>query len=164
MLESIKEVTMKFKLGLLMLLISASVNANDCEVTGINVRIGDGVEKIKEEFATIREPDEIKYRPGVGMPTGNGKEYRYGFKDKGITIFLTEKKKVHTLRLESPFSGSVCGAKIGENISNLQKTLGGPMKEPFEFGEYMAHVYRMSNGETIRFDVDESGRIGVIFL
>lgn len=143
-------------------LTASIVSAQPNEMTGLPIRLGDSIEKVKNALATNLDPEEI---PSTTLLRSSKKEKKHQLrlKTKGITVQFDGSDKVYAIRLEVPFAGNINGVGIGKSRNFLVEKMGKPvkiLKEPFALNE--PYIYYTDDITTVRFVFNQDDEIDII--
>jgi dienelactone hydrolase len=116
------------------------------------VKPGDTIDDVKKAYHPVTEPEPME--SVTAGATG------LQLQDMGIWFFFDRDGKIYTIRVESPFPGSIQGVRIGDSSTKVLKTLGKP--DPKKPGRSTGHFYYPDQGLHLLFD--DAGVVKAIFL
>ena len=156
----------KFLIIVLVILTTNTASAQSNKISGLPIRLGDSIEKVKAEIGTDIEPEEVQETTSrFATSTQKEKKQQLRLKTKGIWVFFDKSGRVYTIRLEAPFAGNVDGVEIGKSRAFLVEKMGKPvkiLKQPFAFNE--PYIYYTDDITTVRFAFDNDDVIDVIYI
>ena len=98
--------------------VNGSKHILDSGLNDLLVKPGDTIDQVRSVYHTSAQPEPTNsIKPGSTALHLN---------DKGIWFFFDQTGKIYTVRVESPFQGSVKGVKIGDSSEMVLKSLGEP--------------------------------------
>lgn len=129
------------------------------DVKNFPIKLGDTYERVKEVYQTPLEPE-----PYRSAAVTRGSHLR--LKTKGVWFFFTREGKIYTIRFDAPYNGTIGGMKIGDNLAQLQKTLGKPVKSPPQLSPLAPRpqIYYLDDATTANYYVNSDDEIETIFL
>ena len=123
------------------------------------VKVGDTLNHVRRAYHTSSEP-----KPFESVTPGST---ALQLENMGIWFFFNQSGEIYTIRLESPFQGSIKGVKIGDSSRKVINTLGkpDPLRRPRASGNlpglFNDLYYRNLN---LHLTFNEDGVLKIIFL
>ncbi|MBP0581841.1 hypothetical protein J8I29_21105 [Labrys sp. LIt4] len=133
------------------------VPATPPAIEGVPVTVDASMEEAQRAFGTTSPPQPY---------TSAGGERLALYPGKGFALYLSDDKKVETIRLDAPFEGKVGGVRIGDSLITLKRLMGEPVGEPFPGTglDTLAYLYHLPGGITARFDTSAGDGVQAILL
>ena len=132
-------------------------NSEPISSSGFNdllVKPGDTIDRVRSIYHTSAQPEPVK-------STTSGSTSLH-LQDEGIWFFFDQTGKIYTVRLESPFKGTIKDVKIGESSKMVLKSLGEPTrKTTFSGGAPHTFFYQL---EGLQLWFNPAGAVSSIFL
>jgi TIR domain len=134
---------------------SAPAHAAITPIPGLRASLGDSIDKVRSAYNLHGNtvPDCSASSNPCVMLVDSADGLTFFFKD--------ESKPLNEVRADAPFSGSIAGVHIGDQLQDVLKRLGQPTAPPWEFGGNKAYLFRV-NGLPFRCDVDSTGKVVTI--
>jgi len=128
-------------------------------IESLPIKLGDTYEQVKAAYQTPLEPE-----PAPSTVKG---ATQLRLKTKGVWFFFNKDGKIYTIRLESPFPGSIGGVRIGDKVKDMQKVLGKPAKVPSTplpavIGQRF--VYYLDDITTAVFQANGDDEVEIVYL
>lgn len=143
---------------------SLSAIAQLAPVEGINFKLGDDVQTVKNSLKTSIDPEPTENASLPGFPNASTGKTNLFLRTKGIRVFFTKAGVVESIKFEPPFAGSIAGVKLGDTEKKVRDLRGKPVKTPWQFGASQAFLYALDDTSYIRFDINESDGVQTIFI
>lgn len=122
------------------------------ESSKLLVKVGDTLDHVRRAYHITAEPEPVSsFPPGkTGLRLEN----------IGILVIFDREGNVDTIRLESPFQGSISGVRIGDSSRKVLNILGEP--DPKKPGRSTGHFYYSDHRLHLLFDNNDA--LKIIFL
>lgn len=138
----------------------AGAYAQQSNVPGLPLKLGDEVQAVKAALNTSLDPEPIERSPllPAGATDPNKGKSVLHLRTKGIWVFFNAAGKAETIRLDAPYAEAIKGIKIGDSTQKLTTTLGQPIKKPWSvFGTMQAYQYVLDDTAYVNFSVNDDG-------
>jgi Tfp pilus assembly major pilin PilA len=122
------------------------------ESSKLLVKVGDTLDHVRRAYHITTEPEPVTSSP----PGKTGLR----LENIGIWFIFDREGNVDTIRLESPFQGSISGIRIGDSSKKVLKILGEP--DPKKPGRSTGHFYYSDHRLHLLFDNNDA--LKIIFL
>ncbi len=158
----------KVKNLLICLLLAASpaVFAGQDQLGGLGIRLGEDISSVKVALHTDIDPEPIPRNPALppNAPDFNRGRTLLHLRTKGVLVVFGQDGRSLVIRLDSPYSGSVMGIRLGDGADRIAAKLGKPIKKPWPaFMNMQAYRYVLDDSAYVTFDVSDNG-VQYIFI
>lgn len=119
------------------------------------ISVGDSVEAVQKALETDAAPS-----PASSATTRN--ETALGITARGVRVFFNESGTAIVIRLDSPFRGSIEGARIGASRDEVRARLGEPFKT-MKLGPFDGFLYKRGS-TSLRCDFGPGNMVRTIFI
>jgi hypothetical protein len=151
-------------IGVSVALLSISGNAQLTPANGIDFKLGDDVQTVKNALKTDIDPEPLENSiPNASFNFNAGKSSLF-LRTKGIHVNFNRKNVVESIMFEAPFAGAVAGVRLGDSDKKVTGMKGKPIKTPYQFGASQVYLYALDDSAYIRFDISEAEGVKSIWI
>jgi uncharacterized protein YdgA (DUF945 family)/cytochrome c551/c552 len=97
--------------------------------------------------------------------TAGGENTSVSYAASGIRLFFSNggQRNLKIVRFDPPYSGKQKGIGIGDNLFQINNTLGSPVRPPWRYANYKAYLFNGEDNSYVRFDLSD-GVVKTIFV